>query len=167
MRVIRPSATTRLTAVWSSPARSIRPAGAPFSHTVPTTASGAIVLKRERMLATRSRPSIGRRTAATSPRVRRRPGGPRGDFHRRYRRTREDLPTPRRHHFRVPGRVRRSQGLFLLGRVADHVANREAKTGHGEGTQLLSAPKGPPLGVAPGRYSRGFGRGVNLYRAGA
>src|SRR5215207_2836103 len=34
MRVIRPSATTRLTAVSSSPARSIRPAGAPFSHTV-------------------------------------------------------------------------------------------------------------------------------------
>src|SRR5215211_407409 len=67
MRVIRPSATTRLTAVSSSPASSIRPAGAPFSDTVPTTASGAIVLKRERRLATRSRPTTGRRKAATSP----------------------------------------------------------------------------------------------------
>src|SRR5215211_6747026 len=67
MRVIRPSATTRLTAVSSLPASSIRPAGAPFSDTVPTTASGAIVLKRERRLATRSRPTTGRRKAATSP----------------------------------------------------------------------------------------------------
>src|SRR5215210_2566121 len=67
MRVIRPSATTTLTAVSSSPARSIRAAGAPFSHTVPSIACGAIVLKRERSLATRSRPATGRRTAAAAP----------------------------------------------------------------------------------------------------
>src|SRR5215218_6336864 len=67
MRLIRPSATTRLIAVSSSPASSIRPAGAPFSDTLPTTASGANVLKRERRLATRSRPTTGRRKAATSP----------------------------------------------------------------------------------------------------
>src|SRR5215212_9641198 len=67
MWLIRPSATTTLTAVSSSPARSIRTAGAPFSHTGLTTASGVIVLKRERRVATWSRPSTGRRKAATSP----------------------------------------------------------------------------------------------------
>src|SRR3954467_13961857 len=72
MRGIRPSSTTTLTAVSSSPARSIRPAGAPFSQTVPTSASGAIVRKRESRVATRSRATTGRRTAAASP-----PPGPR------------------------------------------------------------------------------------------
>jgi hypothetical protein len=46
MRVIRPSATTRLTAVLSSPARSIRPAGAPFSD--------VFVARIERRLAERA-----------------------------------------------------------------------------------------------------------------